>query len=55
MRGAGCAFSVGADLATSARPRNADWRAGRLKLPDLDDHEWIPLPSDPPPPVGPMS
>jgi redox-sensitive bicupin YhaK (pirin superfamily) len=28
----------------------ADWRAGRMKLPDLDHDEFIPLPSDPPPP-----
>ena len=33
----------------------ADWRAGRMKLPDLDDAEWIPLPGDPPPPPNPMS
>ncbi|MGE3302057.1 MAG: pirin family protein [Hyphomonadaceae bacterium] len=26
----------------------ADWRAGRMKLPDLDDQEFIPLPPDPP-------
>jgi len=26
----------------------ADWRAGRMKLPDLDDKEFIPLPPDPP-------
>ena len=32
----------------------ADWRAGRMKLPDLDDAEFIPLPS-PPPPANPMS
>ena len=25
----------------------ADWRAGRMKLPDLDDHEFIPLPPGP--------
>jgi redox-sensitive bicupin YhaK (pirin superfamily) len=25
----------------------ADWRAGRMKLPDLDDGEFIPLPPDP--------
>lgn len=25
----------------------ADWRAGRMKLPDLDDQEFIPLPPDP--------
>jgi len=26
----------------------ADWRAGRMKLPDLDHDEFIPLPEDPP-------
>src|SRR5688572_10547875 len=29
----------------------ADWRAGRMKLPDLDNQEFIPLPGDPPPPA----
>jgi redox-sensitive bicupin YhaK (pirin superfamily) len=33
----------------------ADWRAGRMKLPDLDNGEFIPLPEDPPPPANPMS
>ena len=33
----------------------ADWRAGRMKLPDLDHDEFIPLPEDPPPPASPMS
>ena len=33
----------------------ADWRAGRMKLPDLDNEEFIPLPPDPPPPPNPMS
>jgi redox-sensitive bicupin YhaK (pirin superfamily) len=33
----------------------ADWRAGRFKLPDLDNTEFIPLPPDPPPPANPMS
>ena len=33
----------------------ADWRAGRMKLPDLDHDEFIPLPPDPPPPASPMS
>jgi redox-sensitive bicupin YhaK (pirin superfamily) len=33
----------------------ADWRAGRMKLPDLDHDEFIPLPEDPPPPPNPMS
>jgi hypothetical protein len=33
----------------------ADWRAGRMKLPDADNKEWTPLPGDPPPPAEPMS
>jgi redox-sensitive bicupin YhaK (pirin superfamily) len=33
----------------------ADWRAGRMKLPDLDQDEFIPLPGDPLPPANPMS
>ncbi len=33
----------------------ADWRAGRMKLPDLDNEELIPLPEDPPPSAPPMS
>jgi redox-sensitive bicupin YhaK (pirin superfamily) len=33
----------------------ADWRAGRMKLPDLDHDEFIPLPADPPLAAGPMS
>ena len=45
------------NFVSSSRERieqaKADWRAGRLKLPDLDDREWIPLPGDPPPPAGP--
>ena len=32
----------------------ADWRAGRMKLPDADHDEWIALP-EPPPPPNPMS
>ncbi len=32
----------------------ADWRAGRMKLPDMDDQEFIPLPPDRTPP-NPMS
>lgn len=28
----------------------ADWRAGRMKLPDLDHEEFVPLPGDPAPP-----
>lgn len=31
----------------------ADWRAGRMKLPDADDQEFIPLPGDPPPAAPP--
>jgi len=30
----------------------ADWKAGRMKLPDADGAEFIPLPDDPPPPRG---
>ena len=30
----------------------ADWRAGRMKLPDLDHAEFIPLPAAPPPPAS---
>ena len=33
----------------------ADWRAGRMKLPDLDDQEFIPLPPEPGRPANPMS
>lgn len=33
----------------------ADWRAGRMKLPDLDHDEFIPLPDDPLPPPPPAS
>jgi redox-sensitive bicupin YhaK (pirin superfamily) len=33
----------------------ADWRAGRMKLPDLDHDEFIALPPDPPPHAEPMS
>ena len=32
----------------------SDWRAGRMKLPDLDNGEFIPLPGEPRPP-NPMS
>ncbi|WP_211223652.1 pirin family protein [Arenimonas composti] len=43
----------------SSRPERiaqakADWRAGRMKLPDLDDQEFIPLP-EPATPPNPMS
>jgi len=33
----------------------ADWRAGRMKLPDADDQEFTPLPGDPPGPAPAMS
>lgn len=33
----------------------ADWRAGRMKLPDLDNGEFIPLPPDPAARPNPMS
>jgi redox-sensitive bicupin YhaK (pirin superfamily) len=29
----------------------ADWKAGRMKLPDADDAEFIPLPDEPAPPA----
>jgi redox-sensitive bicupin YhaK (pirin superfamily) len=32
-----------------------DWRSGRMKLPDLDNGEFIPLPPDPLPSAGAMS
>jgi redox-sensitive bicupin YhaK (pirin superfamily) len=47
------------NFVSSSRDRlnqaKADWRAGRMKLPDLDNAEFIPLPPDPPPPAEPMS
>ena len=33
----------------------SDWRAGRMKLPDLDNGECIQLPGDPAPPANPVS
>lgn len=46
------------NFVSSSRERieqaKADWRAGRMKLPDLDDAEFIPLP-EPAPPPNPMS
>ncbi len=47
------------NFVSSSRQRieaaKADWRAGRMKLPDADDAEFIPLPPDPVPPPSPMS
>jgi redox-sensitive bicupin YhaK (pirin superfamily) len=47
------------NFVSSSRERieqaKADWRAGRMKLPDLDNEEFIPLPADPAPPANPMS
>jgi hypothetical protein len=47
------------NFVSSSRERieqaKADWRAGRMKLPDLDHDEFIPLPGDPPPAANPMS
>ena len=47
------------NFVSSSRQRieqaKADWRAGRMKLPDRDNKEFIPLPPDPPPPPNPMS
>jgi redox-sensitive bicupin YhaK (pirin superfamily) len=46
------------NFVSSSRERieqaRADWRAGRIKLPDLDHGEFIPLPGDSPP-ANPMS
>ncbi|MGH8295538.1 MAG: pirin family protein, partial [Steroidobacteraceae bacterium] len=33
----------------------ADWKAGRMKLPDADNQEFIPLPEEPAPPAPAMS
>ena len=33
----------------------ADWKAGRMKLPDADNAEFVPLPDEPAPPAPPMS
>src|SRR5690606_18763894 len=47
------------NFVSSSRERieqaKADWRAGRMKLPDFDAEEFIPLPQDPAPPPNPMS
>jgi redox-sensitive bicupin YhaK (pirin superfamily) len=47
------------NFVSSSRERieaaKADWRAGRMKLPDADNAEFIPLPPDPPPAPNPMS
>lgn len=47
------------NFVSSSRERieqaKADWRAGRMKLPDLDSGEFIPLPPDPVRPANPMS
>jgi redox-sensitive bicupin YhaK (pirin superfamily) len=46
------------NFVSSSRDRieqaKTDWRAGRMKLPDLDNQEFIPLPPEPAPP-NPMS
>jgi len=47
------------NFVSSSRQRieqaKADWRAGRMKLPDLDHDEFIPLPGEPAPAPNPMS
>ena len=47
------------NFVSSSRERieeaKAQWRAGRMKLPDLDNAEFIPLPPDPMSPAGAMS
>jgi redox-sensitive bicupin YhaK (pirin superfamily) len=39
------------NFVSSSRERiaraKADWRAGRIKLPELDNAEFVPLPPDP--------
>jgi redox-sensitive bicupin YhaK (pirin superfamily) len=47
------------NFVSSSRERieqaKADWRAGRMKLPDRDHDEFVPLPPDPPARANPMS
>lgn len=47
------------NLVSSSRARieqaKTHWRAGRMKLPDLDHDEFIPLPPDAAAPANPMS
>jgi redox-sensitive bicupin YhaK (pirin superfamily) len=47
------------NFVSSSRERieqaKADWRAGRMKLPDRDHAEFIPLPEERTPPANPMS
>jgi redox-sensitive bicupin YhaK (pirin superfamily) len=47
------------NFVSSSRERieqaKADWRAGRMKLPDADNREFIPLPADSHPSAGAMS
>jgi redox-sensitive bicupin YhaK (pirin superfamily) len=47
------------NFVSSSRERiaqaKADWRAGRMKLPDLDNAEFVPLPPDPLPSAPSMS
>jgi len=47
------------NFVSSSRERiaqaKADWSAGRMKLPDLDNREFVPLPSNPRTSVAPMS
>jgi len=46
------------NFVSSSRERidqaKADWRAGRMKLPDLDNAEFVPLPADPLTSAAPM-
>ena len=47
------------NFVSSSRERiaqaKADWSAGRMKLPDLDNREFVPLPSYPRTSAAPMS
>ena len=46
------------NFVSSAKARisqaKADWRAGRMKLPDFDNQEFVPLPGEPAPPPPPL-
>jgi len=46
------------NFVSSAKARieqaKADWRAGRMQLPDFDNQEFVPLPGEPAPPPPPL-
>ncbi len=49
------AFRHGSSPADRIEPANADWLAGRIDLPPMDDQEFIPPPAAPKPSPEPMS